>query len=73
MDHPKRSLLKALTWRFFGFIVTTSLVYFYSRDIREALTIGGGTEAIKLVLFYMHERFWNRISFGRSKTPDYQI
>jgi len=25
------------------------------------------------VLFYFHERAWNKISFGKVKAPEYQI
>jgi len=73
MEHPKRSLIKALTWRFFGFIVTTIIVFVYSGDVRESLTVGVVVEGMKLALYYIHERLWNRLEFGRQKVPEYQI
>ena len=73
MEHPKRSLIKALTWRFFGFIVTTIIVFVYSRDVKESFAVGIGVESIKLLLYYIHERLWNKMEFGRRKPPEYQI
>jgi len=73
VDHPKRSLIKALTWRFFGFVVTTAIVYFYSGDVKESFAVGFGVEGMKLILYYTHERLWNKVNFGRAKEPEYQI
>ncbi len=73
MEHPKRSFVKALTWRFFGFVITTTIVFIYSRDLKEAFAVGVGVESIKFVLYYIHERVWNKMDFGRKKTPEYQI
>ncbi len=28
---------------------------------------------LKLGVYYSHERFWNRLSFGKPKPPEYQI
>ncbi len=72
MDHPKRSLLKAVSWRFFGCISTIVIIYFYTRDIKEAVKVGVGIDLIKMLLYYLHERFWNKVRFGRAK-QDYQI
>lgn len=73
MDHPKRSFFKALTWRGFGFFATLTIVLIYSKDIKEAFMVSGAVEAIKILLYYLHERFWNKLHFGRVKHPDYQI
>ena len=73
MEHPRRSLLKALTWRIIAFLVTIIAIYIYSGDIKEALIVGTGANLIKIFLYYIHERIWNRIKFGRVKIPEYQI
>lgn len=73
MDHPKRSILKAVSWRFFGFISTVVIIYIYTKDIKEALKVGAGVDIIKMVLYYLHERFWNKVKFGRKVKEDYQI
>lgn len=73
MDHPKRSLIKALSWRTFGFITTTVIVYIYSGNVAESFAVGIGVESVKLLLYYMHERIWNKVEYGRVKEPEYQI
>lgn len=73
MDHPKRSLAKAITWRVIAFLVTIIAIYIYTKDIKESLVVGISANVIKIFLYYVHERIWNRVRFGRIKTPEYQI
>jgi uncharacterized membrane protein len=73
MEHPKRSILKAITWRVIAFLVTVIAIYIYSKDIKESLIVGISANTIKIFLYYVHERIWNRIKFGRARGPEYQI
>jgi len=73
MDHPKRSLAKSLTWRIFSFMLTVLIIYVYTKNIRQAIGVGAGIDIVKMVLYYMHERLWNKVHFGRKKVTDYQI
>ncbi|MDP8262173.1 MAG: DUF2061 domain-containing protein [Candidatus Ancaeobacter aquaticus] len=73
MDLPKRSLVKSLTWRIIAFATTVIAVYIYSGDIKESLIVGIGANSVKIFLYYMHERIWNKLDFGRTKEPEYQI
>lgn len=62
-----RSVAKALTWRATGSADT----FILSLLITGRLDLAGGiaaTELItKIVLFWIHERVWNRISWGRKQ------
>jgi len=74
MDHPKRSLVKSISWRIFSFILTIVIIYAYTKNIKQAVGVGAGIDIIKMVLYYIHERLWNKSDFGRhKKTADYQI
>jgi len=73
MEHPKRSFIKALTWRVIALLVTIIAVYLYSGDLKESLVVGVGANAAKFFLYYMHERIWNKVGFGRDRAPEYQI
>ncbi|MEE9499830.1 MAG: DUF2061 domain-containing protein [Candidatus Omnitrophota bacterium] len=74
MELRKRSVAKTITWRVIAFFVTMIAVYLYNRDIKESLIVSLSANAVKMILYYLHERFWNRINFGRKKiTRDYQI
>ncbi|MCF7916745.1 MAG: DUF2061 domain-containing protein [Candidatus Omnitrophica bacterium] len=73
MEHLHRSIIKSITWRIIGFVTTTIFVYLYTGDIKESLVIGFGVNCVKMFLYYIHERVWNRIKFGRMQPPEYQI
>jgi len=73
IDHPKRTLVKTLTWRIIAFLTTIVIVYIYSRDVKESLVVGVTANLLKMIFYYVHERVWNRLEFGRIKAPEYQI
>jgi adenylylsulfate kinase len=60
-----RSLVKTISWRVAGTAVTAVLVFLFTKKLGVALAIGGFEAAGKLVVYFFHERAWNRISFGR--------
>ena len=68
-----RSIVKAITWRAGGTVVTCLVAWLLTDSIELATRIGLLDTAIKIGAFYAHERFWNRLSFGKKKPPDYQI
>jgi len=73
LENKKRAIFKAITWRLFGFISTAVIVFVYSKNLKEALMVGAGIDGLKLFFYYLHERLWNRVQFGRTKTLEYQI
>jgi uncharacterized membrane protein len=73
MEHPKRSLAKAISWRIFSFILTILIIYAYTKNIKQSIGVGAGIDIVKMILYYIHERIWNRVHFGRPKPIDYQI
>ncbi len=70
-----RSLAKSISWRTIGTIDTFLISLIVTGKLDFALTIGGVEVFTKMTLYYLHERTWNRISFGRVKPAkvDYQI
>lgn len=75
MESHRRSILKAVTWRLFAVLVTTLVVYLFTREVALSLGIGLADTAIKIVAYYAHERLWDRMDFGRRKEikKDYMI
>jgi uncharacterized membrane protein len=75
-----RSFAKAVTWRFFGsidtFILSFVVIYLlgHRRHPVEAAQFGGalaiGETLTKILLFYIHDRVWERVPFGRADTQD---
>jgi uncharacterized membrane protein len=60
----KRSILKSITWRLICIVVSvlTSFVLTGKWDI--AIAIGTLYNAITMILYYFHERLWNRVNWG---------
>lgn len=74
-DRPIRSLAKAVSWRVTGSIDTMLLSWLFTGDLRIAAAIGLTEVITKMVLYYVHERAWNRISLGRTGglQPNYYL
>ncbi len=75
METHTRTIIKTVTWRFIAFSATVVAIYLYDKNIKAALTVGISVNLVKMFLYYLHERFWNNVSFGRvqPKQPEYQI
>ena len=61
-----RSVIKALTWRFIATSTTMALAYAATGDLKLAGAIGIADVIIKLFLFYVHDRAWGHIAWGKS-------
>jgi len=74
-EKPIRSIVKALSWRITATIITTIISLIITTRIEFALSIGLIDLGIKLCVYYLHERLWNKITFGLHKKypPDYII
>ena len=73
METHLRSIAKAITWRAGGTVVTFMVVWIVAGELTLAAQIGILDTVIKIGVFYVHERFWNHLSFGKQKPPEYQI
>jgi len=69
-DNHTRSVAKAISWRITGTVDTILISWLITREFKFALSIGFVELFTKIILYYGHERLWNRISFGRLKTRD---
>jgi uncharacterized membrane protein len=73
METHIRSILKAISWRAGGTAVTFLTAWLFVGSIETAVKIGLLDTVLKIGVFYVHERIWNRLNFGKVKQPDYQI
>lgn len=62
----KRSIAKSVVWRLICVIVSiiTSFLLIAKWDV--AVAIGSIYNIITMILYYFHERTWNRIKWGIS-------
>ena len=61
----KRSAVKALTWRIIGTVDTFLLSLIITKEPVTAGAIAGLEVLTKTILYYFHERGWNKINWGR--------
>tara|TARA_B100001063_G_C16479655_1_gene411893 strand:+ start:98 stop:505 length:408 start_codon:yes stop_codon:yes gene_type:complete len=60
----KRHFLKTITWRIIGTVSTIILSFWIWGDSAQSFQIGGAETLTKTILYYFHEKFWYRLSFG---------
>ena len=65
-----RSLVKAISWRATGTADTILISWLITGQMKWALSIGFVELFTKIFLYYVHERIWTRIDFGRVKGKD---
>lgn len=70
-----RSLVKSLSYRVTGTIATFIISFLVTGEVKFALSIMSVDFISKIGIFYLHERLWDKIKFGRIKESpnDYQI
>ena len=60
-----RSVVKALSWRIIATLTTAVLVFVFTRRVDIAVAIGAVEVIAKIVLYFVHERVWDKLTFGR--------
>ncbi|MEP3628983.1 MAG: DUF2061 domain-containing protein [Hyphomicrobiales bacterium] len=65
-DQKRRSIAKTATWRITATLDTMLLAWIFTGSTAAAVTIGSLEILTKLVLYYLHERFWNKIKFKKA-------
>lgn len=68
MSTKIRSLAKMVTWRVIATSTTFILSFIFTGHVSVALNIAGFEVVAKMLFFYLHERGWNLIQWGRECT-----
>ena len=66
MDSNKRSITKALTWRALASLATFIISYVVTGNFAAATGIASVQVVVNLILYYVHERIWNKINWGQN-------
>ena len=69
MDTHSRSFAKAISWRLTGTIDTMVISLIVTGSVKLAATIGLTEVVTKSLLYYLHERAWLKIPYGRRYAP----
>ena len=65
-----RSLVKAVSWRLTGTVDTIIISFLVTGQVKWALSIGFVELFTKVFLYYVHERVWNGLAFGKVESRD---
>lgn len=66
-DSAVRSLAKAVSWRVTGTIDTFVISWIITGQVLLASGIAFTEIMTKILLFWLHERAWNKISWGKNE------
>ena len=64
-ESSRRSLVKTITWRLSGSAATFTIAWLISGDLSVAGPIAVIQLILNTLLYYVHERIWNTIDWGR--------
>ena len=64
-----RTVLKAISWRCIATFTTMTIVYIFTREVFLSLGVGFFEVIAKLTFYYLHERAWQRIKWGKTLHP----
>ena len=73
MDTHNRSIAKTISWRVVATIITGVVTYFLTGRLDFAVTVGLADTFVKFFIYYVHERMWTRISYGKVRPLEYEI
>ena len=64
-DSHARSLVKAVSWRVVGSADTFILSMIVTGNAKYAVSIASAEALTKIALYYVHERAWRKVRWGR--------
>lgn len=62
------SLIKSIVYRLFGTITTFVIAFLFTRELFISSAIAIFEMVAKTALYYIYERFWNKVSWGRQES-----
>ena len=65
-EHASRSLVKSLTFRCLVLISDGIIVFSITHKYEVALGVILATNLASMFLYYIHERFWNGVHWGKA-------
>lgn len=67
IEQKRRSVIKTISWRIWATITTVALVFLFVGEFKIAAAIGGVEVVAKMILYFLHERWWNKIRYGKKE------
>jgi uncharacterized membrane protein len=66
IETTRRSLVKTISWRITGSGATFLIAYILIGNFAVAGIIGITQMISNTILYYIHERLWNKVNWGRN-------
>ncbi len=73
VETNKRSLIKGVSWRLLATTTTIIIVYLFFGRLDLAIMAGALETVAKIFLYYLHERGWNKIDFGKKRIEPFNL
>ncbi|MFW6231166.1 MAG: DUF2061 domain-containing protein [Nanoarchaeota archaeon] len=67
MESRKRTLAKAITFRIVATLATVLIIFFFTEEMTLSFGIGIVDFVSKLFVYYVHERAWEKVGWGKSR------
>ena len=64
-----RTVFKTISWRIVATLTTMTIVFLFTKRIDLSLGIGLCEIIAKITFYYLHERAWHKVSWGKGKHP----
>jgi len=68
-----RSIVKTISWRVLATLTTITLVYIFIGDTTIAFTVGGIEVFLKMLVYFFHERIWDKLKFGKHEIQPFVV
>lgn len=68
-----RTIAKGFSWRFFATATTIIIVYVFFGRLDLAIAAGIIETISKVALYFLHEKFWQRIRWGKKKIEPFNL
>lgn len=64
-ETKSRSIVKTVIWRIIATLITWGVLFYYTGKLAESIQITIVAAIIGMVAYYIHERTWNIINWGK--------
>jgi len=73
IERIRRSVAKAISWRFLATMTTMTIVFVVTGKLDLTLIVGVLDVVLKMILYFYHERIWNRIHWGKKQLKPFVL
>ena len=69
LETRTRAWVKSVVWRILGIFILGAISWIVTHSWKEMTIITVIFHGVRVILYYFHERVWEKVSWGRIKHP----